>query len=783
MVTTISNNKILIIETSDGTQIVISQCLKKEGHKIYSATNEIDGLKLYNKIEPILVILDISSLVSSKFAFLDKLKSHTASCSVIVLTEKESSKEIENCFKHGVTNFIRKPFNEYELKGVVHNSITLRQMERNLLRETMLRKDLEALLCELESKIITFLAILPKTVFKIKEDGTILFHDSGKSNLFVLSGLHNNIIVGKKVNEVFPLNVTQQIMSNTEKVIKTGQTRIFTYTTHQNETVRKHIVRTAISGTDEVLIYIFDFIDSNRSKNLIIHRTSEWGATFDAVSDLIIITDKDGRIMLCNKSATKHFHTRYKNLSGRMINNVFQYDFKSGSRTSKPKKDDVKFTISHKWYNVASYPLQIGSEVDGIVYVIKDINDRKHTEDELLHASSQNDLILKSMSSLLICVNSDNKVTLWNTTAEKIFSIAAKDIIGRQFFECNINWDWPKITQSITDCLKDEKSLRLKDFKYTSSSMKKGFLNITVSPFIGQEADQSDFLLSGEEITEYKILENEFNQAQKLKSVGQLAAGVAHEINTPIQYIGDNVRFIDESVTDLFNLIAEYNKFLEEAKQGKISSELITCLEKLKEDIDLQFILDDVPSATKQSLEGINRVAEIVQAMKEFSHPIEVEKTFIDINKSINSIIKVSRNEWKYVAEIKTDLSADLPLVQCLPGEMNQVYLNLIINAAHAIADTAGDRPEDKGCITISTCKIGKEVEVRINDTGTGIPEDARSNIFDPFFTTKEIGKGTGQGLSLAYAIVVEKHKGHISFETEIGTGTTFIILLPVDKD
>ena len=774
-----SNNKIILFETNKKTQSVIYQCLEKEGYEIHLATNDKEGFELYNKVQPILVILDISVLVSSRFAIFYKIKSLSNHCSVIVLTDPDNPKEIEKCFDYGVTSFLRKPINEYELKGLVRNAVALRHMKQNQLHETTLRKNLEELLSELKSSALTFLAALPKEVFNIRKDGTILSYDSGKSNIIVLSKFYKEK-VGKKINEVFPINVAQQIMFNIEKVIKTGSSQIFQYTVRQNLDIRKHIVRIEINGKDKVMAYVFSFTDFNRTKKLITHKTSEWASTFDAVSDLIIITDKNGKIMLCNKSTSEHIHARHKELVGNMINEVFHTDFKSDSRISKPRMKDVKLSFPHGWFNVASYPLNLEGKVHGIVYVIKDINDRKHAEEELLYVNKQNDLILKSMSSLLICVNSYNNITLWNRTAEKIFGIAAKDTIGKSFFECNINWDWPRIGQCFSDCQKDERSVQLKDFKYTSHAMKKGFLNITISPFVGQEDNRLDFVLSGEEITEYKILENEFSHSQKLKSVGQLSAGVAHEINTPIQYIGDNIRFIEESVTDLFNLLAKYNTFLEKAKEGQISAELIAELEEYKEQIDLQYILDDVPAAVKQSLEGINRVAEIVQAMKEFSHPIEQEKTLIDINRAIDSVIKVSRNEWKYVAEIKTNLDAGLPLVLCLPGEMNQVYLNLIINAAHAITDVVGNRPEDKSCITISTCKIEEQVEIRIKDTGTGIPDDVKPYVFDPFFTTKEIGKGTGQGLSLAYAIVVEKHGGSISFETEIGKGTIFIIRLPI---
>jgi signal transduction histidine kinase len=201
------------------------------------------------------------------------------------------------------------------------------------------------------------------------------------------------------------------------------------------------------------------------------------------------------------------------------------------------------------------------------------------------------------------------------------------------------------------------------------------------------------------------------------------------------------------------------------------------------EQLDVEYLMEEVPKAIQQSLDGIERVAGIVQAMKEFSHPGTEEKTAIDLNRAIQSTITVARNEWKYVAEVVTEFDSCLPMARCLPGEFNQVILNLIINAAQAIAETAQEGDAARGTITISTRRDGEWAEIRIGDTGTGIPEAIRSRVFDPFFTTKEVGKGTGQGLAIAHSIVVDKHQGTITFDTETGKGTTFIIRLPLHPE
>jgi len=272
-------------------------------------------------------------------------------------------------------------------------------------------------------------------------------------------------------------------------------------------------------------------------------------------------------------------------------------------------------------------------------------------------------------------------------------------------------------------------------------------------------------------------------QAQKMEAIGELAAGIAHEINTPTQYIGDNIRFFQESFRDLHALLDQYDALLESAKSGTVSTDLIQEIADLKKRIDLEYLIEEIPSAIEQSLEGNKRVTEIVRAMKEFAHPGSEEMTLMDLNRAINNTVAFARNEWKYVADVSTDLDPSLPEIWCIPGAFNQVILNLLVNAAHAISEAIGTTPETKGHIDIQTRRDGEWAEIRVRDSGTGIPEAIRTRIFDPFFTTKGVGRGTGQGLASAHFIIAEKHEGTIRFETETGMGTTFIVRVPLSRD
>jgi signal transduction histidine kinase len=263
-------------------------------------------------------------------------------------------------------------------------------------------------------------------------------------------------------------------------------------------------------------------------------------------------------------------------------------------------------------------------------------------------------------------------------------------------------------------------------------------------------------------------------QGEKLASVGRLAAGVAHEINTPIQYVGDNLHAISDFLVDLEAVVTKYREIVGLIKQTDAAQELVQKAETAEQEHDLDFVLADAPKAVSQALDGVQRVAKIVRAMKDFSHVKSAASSGVDLNRCLESTLTVARNEYKYHADLKTDFG-ELPLVECYPSELNQVFLNLLINAAHAIEDTG-----QRGLITVSTRGDGQWVEVTIADTGKGIPKDIRDKVYDPFFTTKEVGKGTGQGLYIARQIVVVKHGGSLDFESEVGKGTTFRIRIPL---
>ncbi len=550
----------------------------------------------------------------------------------------------------------------------------------------------------------------------------------------------------------------------------------------------------------------------------------------ESAPDAMVIVDQQGKIVLVNAQTEHLFGYGREELLGQLVECLVPAQFRhqytrhhveyvvapgvrplgGGRELYGLRKDGSEFPVE---ISLSPIETELGALVSS---TIRDITERKRAEaalqaeiaerkkaeaareevvqhllaanaslEELTAQLSQTHRetaqIVMAISSILISTDTHGRVTQWNTQAEHIMGRARQEVFGRLIDTCGLAWDGAPVLAGIRDCRSTGRPVRLDDLRFTRPDGREGFLGMTISPIHGERQEDRGVLIMGQDITEHKNREQQLAQAQKLEAIGQLAAGIAHEINTPTQYVSDNTHFLRGAFGELMQLMETYAAVVQAANLGSVPEELLRTINAIVTKTNVDYLCQEIPTAIQQSLEGVERVAEIVRAMKEFSHPDEGEKVAIDLNKSIESTVTVTRNEWKYTAEMVLDLDPALPEVPCFPGEINQAFLNIIVNAAHAIGDVVGEGHNGKGSITVSTRHRGAWAEVRIADTGTGIPEKIRSRIFDPFFTTKEVGKGTGQGLAIAHAVVVEKHRGTITFETEEKQGTTFIIRLPLD--
>jgi len=400
--------------------------------------------------------------------------------------------------------------------------------------------------------------------------------------------------------------------------------------------------------------------------------------------------------------------------------------------------------------------------------------------DALREQSHRTQAILDAAAEGIITIDQQGIVESFNPAAERIFGYASAEVVGQ-----NIRMLMPSPHSERHDAY-------LASYLTTGNSQVLGIereiqglrkdgttfpIEVSISELV--IGDRRIFTGIVRDVTRRKQLETQLAHAQKMESVGQLAAGIAHEINTPIQYVGDNTRFLHDAFGDLSQLLSLYEQLEQACEQGDPPEPLLRSIRETLEANDLTFVREEIPKALGQTLEGSERVARIVRAMREFSHPGSEEKQEVDLNRAIESTAIVTRSEWKYVADLVTDFDPDLPPVPCLIDEFNQAILNLMVNAAHAITETIRASGE-KGTITITTRAQSDWAEICITDTGSGIPEKYRSRIFDPFFTTKPVGKGTGQGLAIVYSVVVEKHGGTIDCVTGEDRGTTFIVRLPL---
>ncbi len=281
-----------------------------------------------------------------------------------------------------------------------------------------------------------------------------------------------------------------------------------------------------------------------------------------------------------------------------------------------------------------------------------------------------------------------------------------------------------------------------------------------------------------DEMRERERVVIELQLSQKLESVGRLAAGIAHEINTPIQYVGDSMYFLRSAYGDLIQLIDGWSEAIDALPADSARDALRIEIANLRERHDIEFLRGEIPKAFERTFDGVERVTNIVKAMKEFAHPDSNEQSPADLNHAIGTTLVVSSNEYKYLATVHT-LFGELPQVVCNVGELNQVFLNLIVNAAHAIQDSGKDQAA--GEIRISTAVADDMAVLTFGDNGCGVPAENLSKLYDPFFTTKEVGRGTGQGLAIAHSIVVDKHGGDISVSSTVGVGTEFTLRLPID--
>ena len=423
----------------------------------------------------------------------------------------------------------------------------------------------------------------------------------------------------------------------------------------------------------------------------------------------------------------------------------------------------------------------------GIVEDFRDITEQKRAEEILREQESFYRLLNEKAPVGYQSLDAEGHIISVNETWLKTLQYEKKDVVGKYFGDF-LQSEWKDVFKEAFPKFKATGGTTGQEFimlQKDGSPIHALFNGRVVYDSEGNFKQTHCMFLDITELLETKkekeLLQTRLVQAQKLEAVGQLAAGIAHEINTPTQYIETNIDFLGDAFQDISDLMTQHLILLESAKKSTITQDQTEAVDNALEKADWEYLEEEIPAAVSQAKEGTQRVTTIVRAMKEFSHPGSKGKAPTNLVKIITNTTTVCQNEWKNIADLETDFDPNLPEVPCIADEIGQVILNLMVNAAHAISDSLGENSEGrKGTIKITARTSGENAEIVIQDSGSGIPEDIQKQIFDPFFTTKEVGRGSGQGLAIAHDVITNKHGGSIEVESEVGKGTTFIIQLPL---
>jgi len=405
------------------------------------------------------------------------------------------------------------------------------------------------------------------------------------------------------------------------------------------------------------------------------------------------------------------------------------------------------------------------------------IREKQHRillQNALVNEKEELRLTLSSISDGVVAASKNGSILYVNNAAGFILDSSPEELKTRNVFNLFSIFDDEKFLLFNPFDYLQSVSLDIgfsKQFTIETHSGNKKIIMIQISAIL-KDAVLDSIVIVLRDLTEQTRTANQLLLAQKMESVGQLAAGIAHEINTPMQFVGDNTYFLKDAFSEITNYLINIEKIQANSENNDI-------IKNLREESDIDYLMNEIPVALERTAEGIKRVSNIVKAMKDFAHPSGQQKSNTKINDSILTTVTITKNEWKYSADLEMEFDESIPTVLCTVDEVNQVILNMIINAVHAIQEAKKTRDFDKGLIKIKTYYDEEFVYIAISDSGTGISKENLNRVFDPFFTTKEVGKGTGQGLAIAHDIIVNKHGGKIDLESKVGEGTKFIIALP----
>jgi len=640
-----------------------------------------------------------------------------------------------------------------------------------------------------------------------------------------LDGKSRGRVINRSLREVFPETERIGLLDLAQTVFRTGQSeeRLITLTIKGQPHWRQYCLYRLPTG--EVVAFYTDETERIQAERRLQDQVKFIQNLVESIPSPVFYKDAQGRYQLCNSAFAKMMGVPREHIIGKTVEKLAPEDLardyrtidrellaQGGARQIETQVMIADGTLRDIILSKRSYRNE-EDEIAGIVGVLVDITDRKLAENNLKASESEIRAIAESAQDAIIKIDGMGRITYWNHSAKTIFGYSAEEAIGKAVHDLiaparyhtkirralerfRTSGQGPGVGKliEVTASAKDGREFSA-ELSIANVQMNDAWHAIGIVRDITDRKQIEEKLLSkhrklkairadleaqnihlAKMHAELKQAQQQTVQQEKMASIGQLAAGVAHEINNPTGFVSSNLKSLQDYLEDIFRLLTAYGELrvLLEASPRPAADEAaarLAAIKRIESDIDLEFLMSDTIDLIRESREGTDRIKKIVIDLKDFAHPGQHERMTADINRNLESVLNIVWNELKYKATVHKDLG-ELPPVECYPQQLNQVFMNLLVNAGHAM--------ETMGEIRIATRTDGDHVEIAIQDTGCGIPEKNLKRIFDPFFTTKPVGKGTGLGLNVVYNIV-KKHGGEINAVSQVGAGTTFTIRLPIE--
>ncbi|WP_051677175.1 PAS domain S-box protein [Maridesulfovibrio frigidus] len=790
---------ILILDDDPTNLHLLKAMLEMESNLVaICATTGEEALQLFEEHEYALAILDMLLPGIDGLEVLRRMRESEILRKIPVLfvtAVYKDSDSIAEGYKLGAADYIFKPVNINILISKVRLFVNL-YFNRKALEESeqlLKKRSIEA---DESRKYF-------RSLFEYMPSGLVVYESFNQGSDFIIKDMNPTAealanvtfedVRGKLVSEVFPSILETDLMDVFYRVWKTGENEVLPHIRYIGSNGERFYENNVYRQPNGELVAIFNDVTERikvkqriqRSEAILaltqhLSKVGGWELELDTMKlywtyETYRIHEVERDFIPNLDNALDFYKPQHQSIIAEAVKRCIEegepFDLELEIVTAKGRK---------LWVRALGEPVYTNSRIVKIGGAFQDISEQRARIEQEEQAREKYQLLYGSIRDAIIIADMDRLVVDMNPAFSDLFGYSLDDIKGQKTLVVYENEsEFERMGDFIRRDGKSGKSIVFTmRFRKKSGEVFSGDTAI----FAVRDANGSvtGFMGLIRDITERKELERQLAYAHKLESIGLLAAGVAHEINTPIMYVSGNMKFLKDSFGSIVQLLEKQKELYESVKNNQNATSLLPDIEKAIESSQYDYMLEEIPQAISDSQEGVDRISHIVQAMKKFSHPGMEAITLVDVKDAIENTITIASNEWKYDSTVVTDFPKDIPMIECVPGDFNQAILNVLVNAAHANSAMA-KKNGGKGTISISVATDRDSLKICISDTGKGISLEDENKIFDPFFTTKEVGKGTGQGLSITHTIV-KKHGGTITFNSIENKGTTFCLRFPIKQ-